>query len=42
MAEELLFYSIRATPAAALATGYAFRFPTLEPALRHVLQRPLR
>jgi len=40
MAEELLFYSAKAAPAAALATGYVFRFPTLEPALRHVLGRP--
>ncbi len=40
MAEELLFYSAKAAPAAALATGYVFRFPALEPALRHVLRRP--
>jgi uncharacterized protein (TIGR01777 family) len=40
MAEELLFYSARVAPAAALATGYGFRFPSLEPALRHVLRRP--
>jgi uncharacterized protein (TIGR01777 family) len=40
MAEELLFFSAKAEPAAALATGFAFRFTTLEPALRHVLGRP--
>ena len=38
MAEELLFFSAKAAPAAALATGYSFRFPTLEPALRHILR----
>jgi NAD dependent epimerase/dehydratase family enzyme len=27
-------------PAAAQASGYTFRFPELEPALRHVLNRP--
>lgn len=37
MAEELLFYSAKVTPAVALATGYRFRFTTLEPALRHIL-----
>jgi uncharacterized protein len=42
LAEELLFASQRVQPAAAQASGYAFRFPELEPALRHVLQRPQR
>jgi uncharacterized protein (TIGR01777 family) len=42
LAEELLFASIRVRPAAAQASGYTFRFPDLEPALRHVLQRPPR
>jgi uncharacterized protein len=40
LAEELLFASLRVQPAAAQASGYAFRFPELEPALRHVLGRP--
>jgi uncharacterized protein (TIGR01777 family) len=42
LAEELLFVSQRVRPAAAQASGYAFRFPDLEPALRHVLNRPQR
>jgi NAD dependent epimerase/dehydratase family enzyme len=29
-------------PAAAQASGYTFRFPDLEPALRHLLNRPPR
>ncbi|HEV8652100.1 MAG TPA: TIGR01777 family oxidoreductase [Actinomycetes bacterium] len=40
MAEELLFYSIRVQPEATLASGYTFRWPELEPALRHLLNRP--
>ena len=40
MAEELLFYSIRVQPEATLASGYRFRWPELEPALRHLLNRP--
>ncbi|HZD00829.1 MAG TPA: TIGR01777 family oxidoreductase [Actinomycetes bacterium] len=39
MADELLFNSTRAYPAATQASGYAFRHPDLEPALRHVLGR---
>jgi uncharacterized protein len=42
LAEELLFPSIRVRPAAAQASGYTYRFPDLEPALRHVLHRPPR
>jgi uncharacterized protein (TIGR01777 family) len=42
LAEELLFASLRVQPAAAQASGYVFRFPELEPALRHVLNRPPR
>jgi uncharacterized protein len=42
LAEELLFPSLRVRPAAAEASGYTFRFPDLEPALRHVLHRPPR
>ena len=42
LAEELLFPSLRVQPAAAEASGYAFRFPELEPALRHLLDRPQR
>jgi uncharacterized protein (TIGR01777 family) len=39
LAEELLFVSQRVQPAAAQASGYTFRFPELEPALRHILNR---
>ena len=42
LVDELVFASQRVLPAAALASGYAFRFPDLEPALRHVLGRPAR
>jgi uncharacterized protein len=42
LAKELLFPSLRVQPAAAQASGYTFRFPDLEPALRHVLHRPPR
>jgi uncharacterized protein (TIGR01777 family) len=42
LAEELLFPSIRVRPAAAQTSGYTYRFPDLEPALRHVLNRPPR
>jgi uncharacterized protein (TIGR01777 family) len=37
MADELLAASARVYPAVAQASGYAFRHPDLEPALRHVL-----
>jgi len=40
MADELLATSARVYPAVAQASGYAFRHPDLEPALRHVLDRP--
>src|SRR6266508_1856862 len=40
MAEELLFSSIRVQPEAPLARGYEFRWPELEPTLRHLLNRP--
>jgi uncharacterized protein len=40
LADEMLFVSQRARPARLLATGYRFRFPELEPALRHTLGRP--
>ena len=39
LAEDLIFSSIRAHPAAAEATGYRFRHTHLEPALRDVLRR---
>jgi uncharacterized protein (TIGR01777 family) len=39
LADELAFASIRVRPAAALASGYRFRWPELEPALRAVLDR---
>jgi NAD dependent epimerase/dehydratase family enzyme len=41
-ADEMLFVSQRARPARLLATGYRFRFPELEPALRDTLGRPRR
>ena len=38
-ADEMLLVSQRAHPARLLETGYRFRFPELEPALRHTLGR---
>jgi len=37
MADELLLASQRVEPVRLLASGFSFRFPALEPALRHVL-----
>jgi hypothetical protein len=37
MADNLLLASTRVEPARLLATGYEFRYPQLEDALRHVL-----
>jgi NAD dependent epimerase/dehydratase family enzyme len=37
MVDELLFASARVEPAALLASGYRFRHPTVESALRHAL-----
>jgi NAD dependent epimerase/dehydratase family enzyme len=42
MAEQLLLASARVMPARLLATGYAFRAPTLETALRQALGREVR
>jgi uncharacterized protein (TIGR01777 family) len=42
VADELLLISMRVHPARLLETGYRFRFPELEPALRHTLGRPRR
>ena len=39
MAEELLLASTRVEPARLLSTGYQFRYPTLDGALRHVVGR---
>jgi uncharacterized protein (TIGR01777 family) len=39
MGEELLLSSQRVDPAQLLASGYSFRYPQLEPALRHVLSQ---
>ncbi|OGX48083.1 MAG: TIGR01777 family protein [Omnitrophica WOR_2 bacterium RIFCSPLOWO2_12_FULL_63_16] len=39
MAEETLLASAKAVPARLLASGYAFRYPELEGALRHLLGR---
>jgi len=40
MADELLLCSQRVEPAKLLASGYQFRFPELEAALRHILGKP--
>ncbi len=40
MAEELLLASARVLPARLQESGYSFRFPELEDALRHLLNRP--
>jgi uncharacterized protein (TIGR01777 family) len=40
LADELLFSSKRAYPAATEASGYRFGYTELEPALRHVLDQP--
>ncbi len=37
MADETLLASQRVEPARLLGSGFSFRFPALEPALRHVL-----
>jgi uncharacterized protein (TIGR01777 family) len=37
---DVLFASTRVHPAVALASGYRFAFPELEPALRHAFGRP--
>jgi NAD dependent epimerase/dehydratase family enzyme len=39
MGEELLLASRRIQPAKLLAAGYRFRFPELEQALRHEMER---
>ena len=39
MADETLLSSIRAEPAQLLESGYTFRYPELEGALRHILDR---
>ena len=39
-ADEFLFVSQRAHPVRLLETGFQFRFPELEAALRHTLNRP--
>jgi NAD dependent epimerase/dehydratase family enzyme len=38
MADALLLASTRVQPAKLLASGYSFRYPELEGALRHLLQ----
>ncbi len=40
VADELILASMRVHPAVAQASGYTFRHPELEPALRHILHRP--
>ena len=40
LAEQLLFWSVRAAPEVLLADGYRFVHPTLEGSLRAVLDRP--
>ncbi|HKN48376.1 MAG TPA: DUF1731 domain-containing protein, partial [Candidatus Polarisedimenticolia bacterium] len=39
MADALLLASVRVVPEALKASGYRFRYPELEPALRHLLGR---
>ena len=39
MADELILASARVVPGALFAVGHQFRFPSLEPALRHLLGR---
>jgi NAD dependent epimerase/dehydratase family enzyme len=39
MADELLLASARVQPAKLVASGYAFRYPDLDAALRHLLKR---
>ena len=41
MADALLLASTRVQPGKLNASGYAFRYPALEDALRHVLDKPL-
>lgn len=41
-ADALLLAGQRVEPMCLLASGYHFRFPDLEPALRHLLGRPVR
>jgi NAD dependent epimerase/dehydratase family enzyme len=38
MAKELLLASTRVEPIRLIATGYRFRYPELEGALRHMLE----
>ena len=40
MADEVLLSSAKVSPAKLIGSGYSFRFPHLEGALRHVLKRP--
>ncbi len=40
LAEQLLYWSVRATPGVLQADGYRFVHPTLEEALRAILDRP--
>ena len=40
MGDALLLASARLEPARLAASGFAFRYPELEPALRHVLNKP--
>jgi uncharacterized protein (TIGR01777 family) len=42
MADALLLSSTRVLPQRLIEAGYQFRFESLEPALRHVLGRPVR
>jgi uncharacterized protein (TIGR01777 family) len=39
LADNLMFTGQRVQPAVLLASGYTFRFPTLDGALRHVLRK---
>ncbi len=41
MADEVLLASARVSPARLVKSGYKFKFPELEGALRHILQQPM-
>ena len=42
MAEALLLGSTRVEPRRLAGSGYSFQYPTLEAALRHLLDKPAR
>ena len=42
MAKELFLASTRVKPSRLLESGFEYRFPQLEPALRHILEKPAK